>query len=46
MKFDRSGNFLELYGNSSAYGKFDPSGLSRVVRVHPFFAGYTVGVSR
>ncbi|MCK4607756.1 MAG: hypothetical protein KAU35_10710 [candidate division Zixibacteria bacterium] len=46
MKLDRSGNSLEVYGNSSAYGKYDPSDLSLVVRVHPFFAGYTVSVSR
>ncbi len=44
MKFDGSGNSLEVYGNSTAYGKYDPSDLSRVVRVHPFFADYNVGV--
>lgn len=46
MKFDRSGNSLEVYGHSSVYGKYDPSDLNRVVRVHPFFAGYTVSVGR
>jgi hypothetical protein len=44
MDIEPGSNYMKVYGNSTAYGQFDPSDLNSIVDGSPALTGFTVEV--
>ncbi|MEA3296794.1 MAG: hypothetical protein U9R56_02895 [candidate division Zixibacteria bacterium] len=44
MEIDKSARSLQIYGYSTAYGRFDPKDLDLVLRDDPLFSTYSVKI--